>query len=169
MHPNRARISTGDRHHPFARAFFDMAGYRTLDGTVFLADCLSSLHALEKYGFTFLYDVAAYLDTLHRVSGMQAELFGPSHENAARDVRPLARLNEEKVLEIAQQIKHICEVPQPFESLLQKLFTQYQLNMNFEQYVLIGSTVRSYLEWLKERGEICGSFKDNQLLWKTVL
>lgn len=154
---------------PLPGHFFDMAGYRTPDGTVFLADCLSSQPALEKYGLTFLYDVAAYLDTLHRVSSMQAELFIPSHADAARDIRPLARLNEEKVLEIAQQIKHICEVPHPFESLLQKLFTQYQLNMNFEQYVLIGSTVRSYLAWLKDRGEICGSFKDNQLLWNTVL
>lgn len=34
---------------------------------------------------------------------------------------------------------------------------------------LIGSTVRSYLAWLKDREEICGSFEDNQLLWNTVL
>ena len=34
--------------------------------------------------------------------------------------------------------------------ILQRLFTEYALTMNFEQYVLVGSTVRSYLSWLKD-------------------
>ncbi len=37
--------------------------------------------------------------------------------------------------------------------------------MNFEQYVLVGSTVRSYLAWLKDNGKVTVSFVDNQLLW----
>ena len=41
--------------------FFDMAGFRTPDDVVFLADCLSSRETLEKYQIGFIYDVAAYL------------------------------------------------------------------------------------------------------------
>ncbi len=36
----------------------------------------------------------------------------------------------------------------------------YGLTMNFEQYVLVGSTVRSYLAWLN------GLFENNMLLWQ---
>ena len=153
---------------PLPGHFLDMAGYRMPDGTVFLADCLSSEAALDKYGITFIYDVGAYLETLHRVSSMQAELFVPSHAEAVRDIRPLAALNEKKVLEIAEQIKQICKKPQSFESILRQVFTVYQLRMNHEQYVLIGSTVRSYLAWLMDNGQICSYFEDNLLYWKTV-
>ena len=38
--------------------------------------------------------------------------------------------------------------------------------MNFEQYVLVGSTVRSYLAWLKDEGRIRAEFSDNMLLWR---
>lgn len=40
---------------------FDMVGFRLPDGTVFLADSLSSEATLEKYGISFLYDVEAHL------------------------------------------------------------------------------------------------------------
>ena len=38
--------------------------------------------------------------------------------------------------------------------------------MNFEQYVLVGSTVRSYLSWLKDSGRLAADFEDNMLLWR---
>jgi len=40
--------------------------------------------------------------------------------------------------------------------------------MNFEQYVLVGSTVRSYLSWLKDNGKLDVNFEDNILLWKQI-
>jgi len=50
--------------------------------------------------------------------------------------------------------------------ILQKLFADYGLTMNFEQYVLVGSTVRSYLAWLKDNGRVNTLFEDNMLLWQ---
>ena len=52
--------------------------------------------------------------------------------------------------------------------ILQKLFAEYALAMNFEQYVLVGSTVRSYLAWLKDTGKIRAVFDNNMLLWERV-
>ena len=37
--------------------------------------------------------------------------------------------------------------------------------MNFERYALAGSTVRSYLSWLKEGGGLRVFFENNALLW----
>ena len=151
---------------PLPGHFFDMVGYRTKDGVVFLADCLSSRETLEKYQIGFIYDVAAYLDTLEKVKTMQARLFVPSHAAVTEDIAPLAQVNIDKVHEIAGRILDICKEPLCFEAILQRLFRDYGLTMNFEQYVLVGSTVRSYLAWLKDGGKLAVRFEDGMLLWQ---
>ena len=153
---------------PLPGHFFDMVGLRTPDDVVYLADCLSSRETLDKYQIGFIYDVAAYLQTLETVKAMTAKLFVPAHAAAAEEIAPLAQYNIDKVWEIAQAIVEICQVPLCFETILQKLFARYHLDMNFEQYVLVGSTVRSYLAWLKDTGKLSARFEDNLLLWERV-
>ena len=153
---------------PLHGHFFDMVGFRTSDNVVYLADCLSSAATLEKYQIGFIYDVAAYLDTLAAVSEMQADMFVPAHAEATENIAPLAKLNIDKVHEIAEKILSLCTEPRCFEDILKQLFTAYGLAMNFEQYVLVGSTVRSYLSWLKEDGRLEAFFEDNMLLWRTA-
>lgn len=151
---------------PLPGHFFDMAGFRTPDDVVYLADCLSSKETLEKYQISFIYDVAAYLKTLETVQTLEARMFVPAHAEATTDIAPLARYNIQKVQEIAQKILDLCREPLCFESLLQQLFAHYGLAMNFEQYVLVGSTVRSYLAWLKDEGRLQAEFDNNLLLWR---
>ena len=148
--------------------FFDMVGFRTSDGVAFLADCLSSAETLEKYQIGFIYDVAAYLDTLEKVKGMEARLFVPSHAAPTEDIAPLAQLNIDKVREIAEKIVSFCAEPRCFEAILQQLFREYALVMNFEQYVLVGSTLRSYLAWLRDTDRLAPVFEDGMLLWTQV-
>ena len=151
---------------PLPGHFFDMVGFRTPDEVVYLADCLSSKETLEKYQISFIYDVAAYLKTLEMVQTLEARMFVPAHAEATTDIAPLARYNIQKVQEIAQKILDLCREPLCFESLLQQLFAHYGLAMNFEQYVLVGSTVRSYLAWLKDEGRLQAEFDNNLLLWR---
>ena len=153
---------------PLPGHFFDMCGFRTEDGVWFLADCLSGANIVEKYHVNFLYDVAAYLETLDRVSALEGRLFIPAHAEPAEDIRPLAELNRRKVLEIAELICSLCREPRIFEDVLRDVFTHYQLAMDFNQYVLVGSTVRSYLAYLLDRGELAAEFADNRLLWRAV-
>lgn len=148
--------------------FFDMMGFRTPDDVVYLADCLSSKETLEKYQIGFIYDVAAYLETLEMVKTMQAKMFVPAHAEASGEIAALAQHNIDKVWEIAEKILGICGEPLCFESILQRLFFEYGLMMNFEQYVLVGSTVRSYLAWLKDTGRLTARFEKNLLLWERV-
>lgn len=153
---------------PLPGHFFDMTGFRTGDDVVYLADCLSSRETLEKYRIGFLYDPGAYLETLERVKAMEARLFVPAHAAAAEDVSALAQYNIDRVLETAEDILALCREPLGFEELLRRLFRAYGLAMNFEQYVLVGSTVRSYLSWLKDTGRLEGFFEDSRLLWRAV-
>ena len=153
---------------PLPGHFFDMVGFRTPDDVVYLADCLSSRETLDKYQIGFIYDVAAYLKTLEMVKSLRAKMFIPAHAAASEDIADLAQYNIDKVLEIADKIIGICQEPLCFEAILQKLFADYGLTMNFEQYVLVGSTVRSYLAWLKDTGRLNGLFENNMLLWQRV-
>ncbi len=148
--------------------FFDMAGFRTKDDIVYLADCLSSKETLDKYQISVLYDVESYLKTLEMVKNIKAKMFVPSHAEPTENIAELAQYNIDKVLEIAEKIVEICKEPQNFELILQKLFAEYHLKMTFEQHVLVGSTVRSYLAWLKDQDRVDVIFEDNMLLWKSI-
>jgi glyoxylase-like metal-dependent hydrolase (beta-lactamase superfamily II) len=152
---------------PLPGHFFDMVGFVTAEGIVYLADCLSGKETLDKYRIGFIYDVGAYLETLERVKGMKAKLFIPSHAAPCEDISELAQYNIDRVQEVARDILHLCATPRCFESVLQALFAQYGLQMTFEQYVLVGSTVRSYLVWLKETGKMTARFENNLLLWQS--
>ncbi len=152
---------------PLPGHFFDMVGYKTADDVLFLADCLLSKDLLDKYRIPFIYDAEQYLATLEQVKTMSAKIFVPAHSAATEDIAPLAQYNIDQVHAVAEQICNICKTPLHFEFILQKLFTDYQLKMNFDQYVLVGSSVRAILSWLKSTGKIETCFENNLLLWKT--
>ena len=145
-------LPAGMTMFPLPGHFFGMVGFATDDGVCFLADCLSGENILEKYHVSFIYDVAAYLKTLDRVEQMQARLFVPAHAAATADIRPTVHANRAKVQEVAARITELCSAPQTFEQILQQLFKSYGLAMDFAQYVLVGSTVKSYLAWLHDTG-----------------
>ena len=151
---------------PLPGHFFDMVGFKSADGAVFLADCLSSQETLDKYQITFVYDVAAYLNTLEMVRTLDGKIFVPAHAAATEEIAPLAQRNIDKVHEIAEKILQICISPIPFETILQRLFDSFALTMNIEQYVLVGSTVRSYLSWLNDSGRAEYRFENSQMLWR---
>ena len=151
---------------PLPGHFFDMVGVKTQDGVWFLADCLSGANIVEKYHVNFIYDVGAYLDTLDKVEKLEGNCFIPAHAPACTDIAPLAALNRAKVLEIAAVIRELCRTPASPDQILKGVFDRYGLAMDFNQYVLVGSTVRSYLSWLLDRGEVSARFEGNTLLWQ---
>ncbi len=151
--------------------FFDMVGFKVEDEgktIAYIADCLSREATLQKYQIGFIYDVAKYLETLETIKTLEADIFVPAHAEPTENIAPLAQINIDKVNEIASQIIEFCKEPICFEVLLQKLFSHYSLSMNAQQYVLVGSTVRSYLSWLKESGKMEIIFENNMLLWKSL-
>lgn len=153
---------------PLPGHFFDMVGLRTPDNVVFLADCLSSRETLEKYRIGFIYDVKAYIDTLEKVKELDASCFVPAHAAACADVREIAQYNIDTVREIAERIVSVCSEPQSFEIILKRLFDEYSLELSLEQYALVGSTVRSYLAYLLDKGSLCVKCENNMLLWEAA-
>ena len=86
-----------------------------------------------------------------------------------RDIRPLVRVNRDKVMEIIELVLRLCAEPKALDEVLKGVFDHYGLNMDFTQYVLAGSTIKSYLTCLLEEGLAEALFEDNRLLWHAVL
>ena len=150
---------------PLPGHFFDMTGYRTPDGTAYIADCLSSAATLEKYGVPFIYDVAAYLDTLRKLPELEARLYVPAHAEAVEDITPLAELNLRHVEALCEGVLELCAEPLVFDELLKRVFDRWALQLTMEQYVLVGSTVKSILSWHLDAGRAEALIEENRLLW----
>lgn len=151
---------------PLPGHFFDMVGYRTPDGTAYIADCVSSAATLEKYGVPFIYDVAAYLDTLRKLPELEAGLYVPAHAEAVEDIAPLAELNLRHVEALCESVLDLCAEPVCFDELLRRVFDRWALQLTMEQYVLVGSTVKSILSWHLDAGRAETLIEDNRLLWR---
>lgn len=164
----QADLPQGMELLPLPGHSLNMVGYRTADDVVFLADSLSSEATLEKYQISYLYDVKAYRQTLEQVKTLQAACFIPSHADAVGDIAPLAQLNLNKTDAIADTILGLLAQPRTTEDLLAALFDAFGLTMTLQQHVLIGSTLRSFLTYLKGEGKADCFFENNHLLWQAV-
>ena len=148
--------------------FFDMIGIKTSDNVYFLADSLFSEETIKKYHLFFIYDVKEYLNTLDLLSTLDGKLYIPSHCEATENITSLIETNRNKINEISNKICEACNEEKTFEEILKFVFDEYNLIMNPNQYVLIGSTVKSYLSYLCDESKISYEFKDNKMVWKKV-
>ncbi|MDD7648642.1 MBL fold metallo-hydrolase [Cloacibacillus porcorum] len=148
--------------------YLDMIGIMADDGTCFLADAIFSADIITKYHIIFIYDVAKFLATLEMLEGLEAKIFIPAHNEATTDIKELISVNRAKVHEIAALICDICAAPKSFERILKEVFDHYGLTMDHNQYVLVGSTIKSYLSWLHDSGRLNIEFIDNKMLWSRV-
>ena len=148
--------------------FFDMIGVKTSDDIYFLADSLFSEETINKYHLFFIYDIKEYLNTLDYLNTLNGKLYIPSHCEATSDISSLIEMNKNKIQEIIGKIYNVCEKEITFEDILKYIFDEYNLIMNPNQYVLVGSTIKSYLAYLSDEGKLSYEFKDNKMLWKQI-
>lgn len=162
-------LPDGLEYFPLKGHFFDMIGIKTSDNVYFLADSLFSEETITKYHLFFIYDVKEYLNTLDYLDTLEGSLFIPSHCEASSNVKDLTQINRNKINEISDVIYNYCENEVTFEELLKHIFDKYSLIMNTNQYVLVGSTIRSYLSYLCDENKITYEFKDNKMFWRKVI
>ena len=169
--PSPAEILTEDKLTegwemiPLGGHAFGMVGFR-VDGFIFLADALCSPETLAKYSITYLTDVESYLQTLEKIKEYKGQTCIPSHAPACDDISPLAEYNLQKVHEVIELILGLLTEPMTDTELLCRLFDAYSLTPTYEQYFLVGSTMRSYLTYLKKTEQVECAIEGGRLLWK---
>ena len=151
---------------PLKGHFFDMIGIKTSDNIFFLGDSLFSEDTINKYHLFYIYDVGEYLNTLSYLKNLKGKLFIPSHCKATNNIDSLIELNKKKIEEILDVIYKYCVENRTFEEILKYIFEKYLLTMNINQYVLISSTIKSYLSYLYDNNKLTYEFIDNKMIWK---
>lgn len=146
--------------------YFDMIGIKTVDDIYFLADSLFSAETINKYHLFFIYDVKEFLSTLDFLSTLKGKLYILSHCEETDDISSLIELNKNKVYEILDKVYKLCDKEITFEEILKRMFDEYNLVMNLNQFVLVGSTLKSYLSYLIDENKITYEFKDNKMYFK---
>lgn len=144
-----------------------MVGYKTADNVLFIADSLASEEVLKRYTVTYLIDVEQYLATLDRLGTLGARLYIPSHCEPVENIEALAEINKQYVEKVISEILSLCREPQLCDDIIKHFFDNNELAFNMMQYALIGSTVRSYLSYLREREKISVVYNGNRLFWQT--
>ena len=144
----------------------DMAGYLTADGTAYVGDCVASEETLGKYGVTYLWDPEESIRTLEYVKTIDAARFVPAHAAVTEDISRLSDVNILAIKEIENRLLDMCGDYITFDNLLKKVFDEYGLTMTMQQNALVGSTIRSFLSSMCDRGLVQYEFRDNIMNWK---
>lgn len=145
--------------------FIDMIGIKTSDNVYFLGDSIFSEETINKYHIFFIYDVEKYLQTLDFLETLNGTFYIPSHVKPLTDLKELIKLNKNKINEICNAILNACQNPITTEEIIKKIFETYNLEININQYALLGSTIKSYLTYLNNQNRVEYFFKDNLLYW----
>jgi len=151
---------------PLPGHFMDMTGVMTADGILYAGDCIFGEHILAKYAIPFIYDVAAFKKTLSLLPTLDAALYVPSHGEPTADIAPLVAVNLAAVSAVENRLLEILPEPLIFEEVLEKMCGFFDVTLNHAQYVLVGSTIRSFLSYLYNEGKIRYEFAGNRMLWR---
>ena len=164
-------IPAGLSFDVFPGQAFDQIAIFCDDGTIFTGDILCGKSTIEKYHIFFIRDALEYEQSCRKIAQTDAKVWCAAHYPPIYDKNELCELcefNIVKMKEILELIKSVCHEAKCFESVLKEVLDAFGLELSFNQYAIAGSTIRGFLAYLHDIGEIETEFCDNFLLWKTV-
>ena len=158
---------------PLPGHFFSQQGYLA-DGVLFAGDALFGAESITKHPVFFVYDVAAFLASLDRIAAASPPIVLPSHGQPVHSPAEQADLiaaNRSAIEQVASAVLNACSPPTgpaTPDEVLASMCARFGITLDWAQYALVGSTVRSYLVYLRERGELGVEFRDGKMWWGRI-
>jgi glyoxylase-like metal-dependent hydrolase (beta-lactamase superfamily II) len=156
-------IPKGLRSFKLKGHHYGMIGIKTDDDVYFIADTLGSKDLIDKQHILLIYDVEGYLNSLDIVQGFNGNIIVPSHAGVSENITELVRFNRDKIYEIMNVVASYLETPHTIEDVVAHIFFHYSLKITHNKYLLITSTIRSYIAYLNNKRIIKNYFKDNKM------
>ena len=147
---------------------YGMIGIRTSDGVYFVADTLGSKSLINSQHILLIYDVEGYLSSLDYLKTLNGNIIVPAHSEVTNDIIDLVDFNKNQIYEIMNIIIEYLNKEHTIEDVTAKIFEHYNLRMSYNKYMLITSTIRSYLAYLSNKKILKNYFKDNKLVFITM-
>lgn len=155
---------------------FGMIGVKTPDGIWFLGDSYLSKTYMEKRSFGYLVDAGEYLATLDLLKSLEGKMFVPAHGVAEEEITEILKMNEENQKMLIKAVKDACSIDRSGEEfkgasldqIISKMYEVTKMRTNEANHALLSSTVKCYLTYLQDNGEIECEFVDNVMVWKAL-
>ncbi len=144
---------------------YGMIGIKTIDEVYFVADTLGSISLIDKQHILLIYDVKGYINSLDFVASLDGKIVVPSHSEVTTNIKPVVLYNQDKVSEIIEVLLDYLKEEHNCTECTAHIFEHYNLKISYNKYMLILSTVRSYLSYLSNAKRIKNYFKDNRLVF----
>ncbi|MFC2330726.1 MAG: MBL fold metallo-hydrolase [Treponema sp.] len=149
----------------FGILYTDSAGHRVL----FAGDGFFGRQFLFKYWIPYIFDVGKEFETLDKLSKFKADYYIPSHGDALTRIEETVEENQIALLSTEICIMGILNKESlTFEELLKRVADKNGINMKAAQIILIGSTLRAYLVYLRESGKADFYVEGNKMFWKST-
>lgn len=133
----------------------------------FTSDGIFPRRMLAKYWIPFIFDVGKFKDSLLTIKSTKADFYIPSHGDIYTDMNALYELNMLSCLENENTIlTSLKNGPKTFEDILKFVADFNEIPMRLSQFMLVGSTIRSYITYLYNSQKITWFFKENKMYWK---
>lgn len=161
---------------PLPGHFLDQTGYLVKDlknqkTAFFLGDGFFGSSMLKKFWIPFMYDPVKFRESIQLIENTKADFFIPSHGEVynPENIHAIAEINIMVTLELESLILNILSKnPTTQENLLKEAADYAEIKLKMNQYILIGSTIRSYLSSMYDRGIIRFEIIDNKMIWFVV-
>lgn len=145
---------------------FGMIGLKTPDDVYFVADALVNEKLVNTANVLLVYDVKGYLETLEYVESLNGKYVLASHAPLSLNIKELVEINRNKMYEIMDILLVYLKEEHNCTECASYIFYYYKLKITYNKYMLILSTIRSYLSYLSNSFKISNYFKDNRLVFK---
>ncbi len=143
---------------------YSQIGVLTGDEVLFAGDSLFSEETMVKYGFPFLMDIEAQLQTITFLEQIEASHVLLSHgEKVYASIDNLCQVNRSRIDEYAEKIKDWCSQPLSREDVTEQVIRSSGLDPNVSEYYMTYATVGAFLSYLANRKEIQKSVIDGKL------
>ena len=149
---------------------FDMigvlAGGSDKKKVFYAGDGIFGRSMLKRFWTPFIVDVRAFKETLLKIPKIDADFFVPSHGAIYDEAEELAELNLISTISNERLIEELLSEPKSHEELLKAFADKSEITLRLSQFMLIGSSLKSYLTYLYTEGRVRWFFKDNKMLWQ---
>ena len=142
-----------------------MIGIKTSDDVYFVADTLGSIDLVERAHILLIYDVDGYLKSLDYVESLDGKMVVPSHNPATYNIKPVVEFNRNNVNKIIDILLNYLKEEHNCTECASYIFDLFNLKITYNKYMIILSTIRSYLSYLSNQKRIKNYFKDNRIVF----
>ncbi len=153
--------------------FFDQVGFLVTDKsenkkTFFLGDGFFGVPLLKRFWIPFIYEPEDFRKSIEKIEEIYADFYVPGHGDVCttENLEAITEFNIIVTLEFEKLIKKLLlEKPQNQEELLKSVADYAGLELKESNYILIGTTLRSYLSSMDKRGILQHKIVENRLVW----